>query len=530
MGTFGATLFDDIADELEQSGEGERWPLPGDLAAHISPRTVRTPALALIDQALLDAVEGRHRRLIVTMPPQEGKSERISRTLPAWLLHRNPDLRIASVSATDGLSRRWGRAVRNDITMHPELGLRVASDTAAANEWRIEGRDGGMITTSIRGTLVGRPVDVLIIDDPISDQQEADSETMREHVKEWWRSVGSNRLPENAIVIVVQTRWHDDDLAGWLYAGRDEDTGGPDVWRLLNIPAQADHDPGRGETDILGREPGEYMVSARGRTREGWELRKRDAGSRAWSALFQGRPSPQDGGIFKRGWFRYYDTPRAVQRSDGTWFAAGADQVWISVDAAFKDTKSSDFVVMQVWAKRGARAWLLDQVCDRMDFPRTCTELINLSAIWPQAVGKLIEDKANGTAVLQSLFERVSGMIAVTPTEKKEARAHAITPLLEAGSVEFPAADIHPWIVKFVDECVSFPNAAHDDQVDGMTQLLKRLFLDGDGNFMEQLLREQQGGAHGAQHGTRAWSPQDIDPDSYGAGEVPLGLPAPWES
>lgn len=448
---------------------------------------MQTPALEVLDQALIDAQTGRHPRLIFTMPPQEGKSQRVSRAFPLWLLVQNPNLRIAVVSYSDRLARRWGRAVRNDITGNPHLGLTVRRDTAAADEWQIDGHDGGMVTVGIQGGLTGRPVDVLIIDDPFPDQKSADSEIYRETVKDWWQTVGSARLPEHAIVIVVQTRWHEDDLAGWLLAEQ------PDVWRHINIPAIADHNPAEGEVDVLGREVGEWMLSARGRTTKGWEQRRRDAGSRGFLALYQGRPAPAEGGILKRAWWQYSPLQRAIQRGDGSWWAIGAVQVIQSWDMAFKDADSNDWVVGQVWARKGSKAWLLDQVRDHLDLPATCDAVKALSAKWPQARLKLIEDKANGPGVIQSLRGVVGGIVAVTPKDSKEGRASAVSPFIEAGDVELPAPAHAPWVADFVNECAGFPNATHDDQVDACTQALARFFLEQSdaGDFMNELTAER---------------------------------------
>jgi predicted phage terminase large subunit-like protein len=279
---------------------------------------------------------------------------------------------------------------------------------------------------------------------------------------------------------VILTRWHEDDLAGRLIA---EDGS---EWRVLNIPAQADHNPAKGQTDVLGRQPGEFMVSARGRTLVQWERRKRTSGSRAWTALYQGRPSPAEGGILKAGWWKRYDTPQWIQRADGSrvvHVVAEDAELIQSWDMAFKDTKSSDYVVGQVWLRRGVNAYLLDQVRGRWSFAETCDKLLALTARWPQATAKLIEDKANGPAVMNSLRLRVGGMIPVEPEGSKEARAHAVSPLIQAGNVFLPdplddeGEPLAPWVDDFVEEAKAFPNATHDDQVDAMTQAVHRLLL-----------------------------------------------------
>lgn len=461
------TLFDEIADELEAASRV--FPRPVDMARETEPRTIQTPALDILDDALIDAAEGREPYLIFSMPPQEGKSYRVSRTFPLWLLARNPDLRIAIVSYSDRLARRWGKRIRNDIKANPQLGLRVRRDTAAADEWQLDGSEGGVVTCGIKGAITGRPVDVLIIDDPIKGMKEAESEIYREDAKEFWQANGSTRLSEGAIVVVVQTRWHEDDLAGWLIA-----TSEPGDWRYINIPAECEQEP-----DILGRKVGEFMLSARGRTLKGWLRRKRNAGSRVWAALFQGRPSPAEGGIFKREWWRYAPIRRVLVHPDGRREALGMDRVLISIDCTFKDTDGSDFVVMQVWGKRGAMAYLLDQRRGHWDFPTTCAQLVSLAAQWPQASEKLVEDKANGPAVISQLRGKVPGLIPITPVDSKLARAHAVTPFIESQNVEIPDPQHAPWVGDFVEECAGFPNATHDDQVDTCTQALNRLFLAG---------------------------------------------------
>lgn len=474
-------LFDEIADDLEAIDV--QFPRPVDMAREIEFRTIQTPALDILDDALIDAAEGRDPYLIFCMPPQEGKSYRVSRTFPLWLLKRNPELRIAIVSYSDVLARRWGRRIRNDIKSNPQLGLAVRRDTAAANEWQLVDHEGGVITCGIEGSLTGRPVDVLIIDDPIKGMKEADSETYRNNAKEFWQSTAGTRLSEDCIVVVVQTRWHEDDFAGWL---RDESEDGD--WRYINIPAQADHNPDRGEVDILGREPGEFMLSARGRTTKGWLRRMRNAGSRVWNALYQGRPAPAEGNIFKREWWVTEPVRHAMRLSDGTWRAIGCDTVIISVDATFKDTKNSDFVAMGVWGKRGATAYLLDLINARMDFPTTCSTLVALCAKWPQASAKIIEDKANGPAILSTLRKKVPGLIAFTPVDSKEGRAHAVAPFIESQNVQLPDPTHLPIVSEFIEQCAAFPNGSHDDMVDQMTQGLHRLFVAGSrlDDFMNQ--------------------------------------------
>src|SRR5688572_19590574 len=472
---------------------------PADVARIVFPETVQTPALDILDQALIDAESGKHPWLIFSMPPQEGKSERVSRNFPIWCLIGKPTRRIAIASYGDDLAMRWGRQVRDDIAAHPVFGLAVHPGISAAKEWQLDGLRGGMITCGISGALTGRAVDVLIIDDPFKDRTEAESGTMRERVKDFWRSKASTRLPQSSIVIIIMTRWHEDDLAGWLKKEMPKD------FRLINIPAEAEHVDGKADCkcagdgtclgrEVLGRQPGEYMISARDRTPEGWELKKRAAGTYDWNALYQGRPSPAEGGIFKRDKWRIHERPRAVQLSNGSWFVPGADEVMISVDATFKDTKASDYVAMTVWARRGAKLDLVDIVYDRMEFTETCTRLVLLCAKWPQASLRLIEDKANGPAIISALRLKVGGLVPYTPVDSKEARARAVAPFQEAGDIGVPdplnSGDLGPKVAQFIEQCAGFPNAAHDDLVDSFTQAAIRMLGIGTSLLMDELVQE----------------------------------------
>jgi predicted phage terminase large subunit-like protein len=470
-----ASAFAHAADILEHGVAA--FGTPGALEQRIDPRTRQTPALDLIDAALVRLRNEPDARQILTMAPQEGKSVRVAGAFPTWWLKEvNPDARVVVASYGQTLATRNGRAIRQRITNNPWMGLRIAPDNGAVHEWTLAGHRGGVLSIGIGGGLTGRPAELLVIDDPIKDRTEADSEAYRQKVWDWWRDVGSARLAPGAPVVLILTRWHEDDLAGRLLA--DNEYGD---WQVLNIPAQADHDPAKGETDVLGREPGEFMQSARGRTVEQWERRKREAGSRSWQALYQGRPSPAEGDLLKREWWMRYDQPLWIDRDNGSRWVPGVDglnaEMIQSWDMTFKDTEGTDFVVGQVWLRRGIDVYLLDQVRGRMSFVETLQRFRSLTARWPQATLKLVEDKANGPAVISSLSHKIPGIVAEEPTGSKRARASATTPFAEAGNVWLPEDEIAPWIGDFIEEAAGFPTATHDDQVDAYSQAINRLLL-----------------------------------------------------
>ena len=474
-----------LADAIEAAARmfeptaPRRWESPGAMAVALDPKTRQTPALRMIDDALTNLLDTPDGRLIISMPPQEGKSQRTSRRFPLWALTQNPDLRVAIASYEHGVARRWGRMIRDDITIHgPDLGLRVRDDLAAQHEWQLEGHEGGVYAAGIGGALTGRAVDLLIIDDPIKDRTQADSRTYRDRAWDWWTDVGSTRLAPGAPVVLILTRWHHDDLAGRLLTAEDGDR-----WQVVNIPAEAiDTD------DPLGRVPGEFMESARGRTPAQWERIRTQVGPRTWASLYQGRPTPSSSGLFPMEWPRYQVTPWIEQADGSRRLLDDFHQVIMSWDLAFKDTATSDFVVGQVWGIRGHEAWLLDMIRARLDFTGTIQAIHDMRARWPQAHAVFIEDKANGPAVITSLAQSVPGIIPVEPDGGKYARAVAVQPFTAAGNVHLPAPEILPAVVHLTTEAADFPNGAHDDTVDALTQALNQIYLQptltGDGQIL----------------------------------------------
>ena len=442
---------------LNSSYDALRTVTPAHLAWTVSEgRWFPYEHLLFLNRKLVDIAAGRIKRLMVSMPPRHGKSELVSRYFPAWYLGTFPDKRIILVSYEADFAATWGRKARDLLEEHgPSLfGIRVSGKSSAANRWDIEGHEGGMITAGVNGPITGKGADIGIIDDPVKNDQEAMSVTYQERAYEWYKSTFRTRIQRDGAIILIMTRWHENDLAGKLLAAQEEDG---EKWEVVSLPAMAEDD------DPLGRELGQPLCPGLF-TKDALESIKKSVGSYWWASLYQQRPSPAEGGIFKRNWWQYYR--RAPDR---------LDEIIQSWDMTFKDTKTADFVVGQVWGRKGADKYLLDQVRDRMDFPATIQAVRTLSAKWPQAKVKLVEDKANGPAVIATLKKEISGLIPVEPQGSKESRAWAVSAEVEAGNVYLPDPSIAPWVHDFVEECAAFPNGANDDQVDAMSQALMRL-------------------------------------------------------
>lgn len=295
--------------EVEAENARHRYRTPGELAVALDLKTVQTPALEAIDEALVETINTGG-RLIVTVPPQEGKSTRVGVWLPVWALMRDPDARVVVASYAESLAARSAYQARAIVAEHgsgavdevtgaalpDSLGFTVARDNRQKRSWGVQGASGGVYATGTGGGLTGRAAELLIIDDPLKNQQQADSARERQKVWEWWTTVAQTRLAPGAAVVIIMTRWHPDDLVGGILAGEAELPATDRVWRVLNIPAIAEE----GVPDVLGREPGVALQSARGRTKEEFERIRKAVGPRAWAALYQGQPEPTEGGLFAR--------------------------------------------------------------------------------------------------------------------------------------------------------------------------------------------------------------------------------------
>lgn len=282
-----------------------------DLAKAIDPNFEITPALALIGKRAEVSLNQRRKNLMINMPPQEGKSTLAAQFLPLRALQLNPNHKIILATYAESLAHDHSRTMREIIGRHgsgvvdamtgveidDKLGFQLSSTSNKVDAWRVQNGRGGLIAAGLHGSITGRGADLLIIDDPYKDMQEADSPTQREKVSNWMRAVARTRLSPNASIILIQTRWHPEDLAGEILAKELELYPQFRTWHHINIPAVAEE----GLTDSLKREHGTEMISARGE--RDWAATRRDVGDRVWYALYQGSPRNPAGGLFLRSWF-----------------------------------------------------------------------------------------------------------------------------------------------------------------------------------------------------------------------------------
>lgn len=439
-------------------------------------------------------VAGEIQRLMIFQPPRTGKSELVSRRLPAFILGRNPEATIIATSYGADLARRMNRDVQRimDTAQYQELfpesqlfGKNVRA--TAKGSWlrnsdmfEVVGHAGYYMGTGVGGAVTGMGAHVAIIDDPVKNRKEANSAAFQKAVFDWYTSTLYTRLAPDGQVLVTLTRWHELDLAGQLLKLADSDPDA-DQWTVVCLPAVA-------EAPVAvydRRRPGEALWPRRWDEGKLRKIRK-TVGSRDWASLYQQRPAPDEGNIFKRQWWRYWQPrgaklpPVLVTVEERTVEIAPVDlpvsfeEMLQSWDLSFKGTDTANLVSGQVWGRHGANKYLVDYVLDRLDVIGAMREIARLTGKWPKATAKLIEDKANGPAVITMLRGRITGLIAVEPEGGKVSRAYAAQPEVEAGNVFLPHPALYGWVEGFVGSCAAFPNAANDDDVDAFTQAIIR--------------------------------------------------------
>lgn len=422
-----------------------------------------------LDKFYLDVKAHKSPRLIICMPPRSGKSELASRRFPAYVFGRDPDMSIIAASYSAALASRINRDVQRIMSEPgyseifgtsylPGADSHIGRGGYVRNNelFELVEHRGSYRSAGVGSGITGMGAEIMIIDDPFKDRASADSPTMRERVWDWYTSTFYTRLSPGGGVLLIATRWHMDDLTGRLMEAAKSGEG--DEWEVVDYPAIA-------TCDEKHRKKGEPLHPERYPIEQLEKIRAA-IGLRDWEALYQQHPVADGGTVFKEVWLQFY-TPATMP----DYF----DEMIISWDMTFKDGDDKDFAVGQVWGRRDARFFLVDQIRRQMDFVDTLEAFVALAKKYPRATRKLVEDKANGPAVISMLKKHVPGIVPVQPDGSKTARAYAVTPLFEAGNVYIPAPSWQPWAREYKDELLQFPSAAHDDQVDATTQALRQM-------------------------------------------------------
>jgi predicted phage terminase large subunit-like protein len=432
--------------------------------------------LDYINQALIKVRERAIKRLIITVPPRHGKSETTSKAFPVNVLLNSPRARVLLATYAAEFSAQWGRKARDLMAEVGEwYGLKVREDVAARDAWELSKWDrglqryvptgGGMVTAGIGGPLTGRGGDIVIVDDPVKNSEEAFSAVYREKTWEWFNSTLYTRLEPDAPIIVIQTRWHEDDLAGRLIL---QSEAGGERWDIINLPAIAE------DNDPLGREPGEALWPERYPI-EVLKQIEESLGIYWFSALYQQKPIPVGKGLFQREWLRRYEETKDVyilREPSGSMVIHPKILCtrFSTMDLAVSTKTSADWTVLSTWAQTPNKDLiLLDTRKVRMEGPDQLP-LIQSVYMDLRPAQIYIEKAGYQLSLIQTAVRAGLPILPITPDGDKIARALSASARMKAGTIYFPIyADYLGGEDGIENELFKFPAAKHDDFVDTLS-------------------------------------------------------------
>jgi predicted phage terminase large subunit-like protein len=420
---------------------------------HTFPRFEAAAHHRLIAEKLEAVERGDIDRLMIFAPPRHTKSELASRRFPAWYLGKHPDRQIICASYSDSLAVDFGRDVRDIISREEYQEIfdtKIRPDSRAAE--RFQTVQGGIYTAAGVGSgITGRGAHVALVDDPIKNREEAESETYRKRVWDWFRDVLYTRLMPGGAIIVIQTRWHEDDLAGRLVESQ---AAGGDEWEVLSLPAMAK------ENDALGREPGSalwpawYPIENLERIRSALTVTD---GPSSWESLYQCSPQPEEGDFFRADWVRWYDSPPEhltyYGASDYAVTSRGGDY---TVHGVIGVDPQDNIYLVDWWREQASTDIWVESVISLMDKWQP--------SMWAEEKGQI--EKSVGPFLHKRMRERsvYCRREQFASATDKATRARAIQGRLSMGCVFFPRGEA--WANDIVSEMLRFPNGTHDDQVD----------------------------------------------------------------
>lgn len=425
----------------------------------------------LLNSKLQEVNDGTIKRLMVFMPPGSAKSTYVSVTFPPFYMANHPNEPVILTSYGSQLADKFGRKGRQ-LTSSPEFKnlykTELRSGNRAANDWSLT-NDATFMCGGILSGLTGNRAKLIIVDDPVQGREQADSQVIRDKTWDAYQDDLTTRLKPEGAIVIVQTRWHEDDLSGRIlpeeWDGQsgwiESRTGEP--WYVLCLEAECTRDD-----DPLGREAGEYLWTD-WFTPAHWQREKRNRGSRNWAALYQQRPKPAEGSLIQRSWIQRYGTPPAeFLRIVQSW------------DTAYKDKEINDPSVCLTWGETRQGYYLLDVFRKRLLYPDVRRSMYSLGMKW-NPIAVLIEDKASGQSLIQEAREGVKiqegewytpPAIAIDPKSlNKTERLVAVSSIVEAKLVYLP--EWAEWLVDFESELFGYPLVSNDDQVDAFSQFLK---------------------------------------------------------
>tara|TARA_R100001594_G_scaffold1578_9_gene6820 strand:+ start:623 stop:2323 length:1701 start_codon:yes stop_codon:yes gene_type:complete len=407
-----------------------------------------------INKKFNDLAQGKIKRLIINMPPRHTKSEFASYLLPAWMIGKDPKLKIIQATHTADLAVDFGRKTKNlvdDPNYHQVFDTRLMEDSQAAGKWKTE-QGGEYFAAGVGGAITGRGADLLIIDDPHKEQDIRKDSKSFDKAWNWYTSGPRQRLQPGGRIVVVMTRWSTKDLTGQLLKAQGEE--GSDEWEVVELPA------------IL---PNGNPVWPEYWSVKELEKTKASIPVSNWNAQYMQQPTAEEGAIIKRDWWRDWTgehPPRIVYKVQ-------------SYDTAFLKKESADFSAITTWGvfedeDHGYGIILLNAFKDRYEFPEL-RRVAHEEYLWWRPDMVLVEAKASGIPLTSELRRMGIPVINFTPSKgnDKHARVNSVSPLFESGKIWAPMHE--HFAQEVVEECAAFPHGDHDDYVDSTTQALMRI-------------------------------------------------------
>jgi predicted phage terminase large subunit-like protein len=425
--------------------------------------------IKLLCSKLQGVVDGDIKRLMVFLPPRSSKSLICSKLFPAWYIGNFSNHEIMSVSHSDQLASDFGRTVRDIVNTEKFQrifkGVALRSDVKAAGKWKTN-KNGSYYAAGVRSQVAGRGANIALLDDVMSEE-DSFSQTGRKYIKEWYPAGLRTRLMPNGSIIIINTRYHYDDLCGWLLKQEKTAEQNTYPWEVISIPAWLNEEA----AELLDLPVGssyfpEWKSDEILRIDE-QEIRASN-GARYWNSLYMQDPSPDDGGIIKKkyiNWWEYEDPPEC-------------QFVIQTYDTAFSTSRTADYSVIQTWGifhdydedyGHSSHLILLGNTRGRYEYPELRRIAQDLYRDFRPDVC-IIERKASGQSLIQDMRRAGLPVLDYLPDKDKVARVYASTPMMEAGRVWLPKNKI--WADDLFSECMSFPNGSHDDQVDCLTMAI----------------------------------------------------------
>lgn len=439
------------------------YALPGGLASLASSGTWKYARhLKLIEDKLVE-IHNKPLRLLISVPPQHGKSELCSGAFPAWYLGHYPTGNVMLLTYQETYSQEWGKKARR---IYSELGPAVfghglAKDSQRVDSWETD-QGGKMHSIGIGGAITGKSASgLLIVDDYVKGREEAMNPRLLE--AKWdafWSDIYSRLNHRKSSVVIIGTRWSEDDIIGRFERQMKQGGEYAEQFDVVRLPALAEED------DPLGRAPGEALVDdvnwPNYRSEEDWKKIRHNTPSHWWDSLYQQRPAPREGVMVNLGWFRYYDE-----------LPSNPDRIVISWDTAQKETELADFTVGGVFLEKEGNYYLAHIVRDRMSHPRLLKIFEEMQKEWRPHIN-LVEEKGSGISLIQHARECRINVEPMVPTQSKAIRMDAETPTIQAGRVLLPNPEKinAPWLNDFKEEVRLFPRGSNDDQADMLSQFL----------------------------------------------------------